>query len=90
MINGLLEAGRRPIPIPRSREHRDPKEGPSHRARYEEGCPHAVEVALDETHARSPPSAPSLSRGQEDRPTPLPRAIPEGQGQRFQEQACTG
>ena len=33
MINGLLEAGRRPIPIPRSREHRGPKEGPSHRAR---------------------------------------------------------
>jgi ribosomal protein L19E len=33
LINGLLEAGRRPIPIPRSREHRDPKEGPSHRAR---------------------------------------------------------
>merc|ERR1719497_255472 len=42
---------------------------------------------MDEAHERAPPPPPPLSGGQEDRPPPLPRALPEGEGQRFQEQA---
>merc|ERR1712115_196 len=38
-------------------------------------------------HASAPPPPPPVSRGQEDRPPPLPRALPEGEGQRVQEQA---
>merc|ERR1712066_547346 len=54
--------------------------------RYE-GCPNAAEAVMDEAHESAPPPPPTLPRSQEDRPPPLPRALPEGKGQRVQEQA---
>merc|ERR1711879_727977 len=51
------------------------------------GCPNAAEAAMDEAHESAAPPPPPVSRGQEDRPPPLPRALPEGEGQRVQEQA---
>merc|ERR1712001_357305 len=55
-------------------------------SRYE-GCPNAAEAVMDEAHESAPPPPPTLPRSQEDRPPPLPRALPEGKGQRVQEQA---
>merc|ERR1719288_640138 len=72
-------------------EYRGQEEGQAHRLRKEErykGCPNAAEAAMDEAYASAAPPPPPVSRGQEDRPPPLPRALPEGEGQRVQEQAC--
>ena len=45
---------------------------------------------MDETHEGPSSFAEALSRGEEDRSSSLPRALPKVQGQRLQEQACLG
>merc|ERR1712080_629789 len=80
-----------PLQVPSPQERRGQEEGSSHWIWKEEGHSQCqVQPKDDVDHQDESPEKTSqeIQGGQEDRPPPVPRALPQGQGQRVQEQAC--
>merc|ERR1719300_747246 len=78
------------LPCPCQEERPRPSQGSPHGPWQEEGYsqrPYAGQDHLDPSHARPQEPPPQVPRGQEDRQASVPRAVPEEQGQRLQEQA---